>query len=330
MIRNFAVYVGPDDAHFPLQALSDALTAQQDAMPPDDIKSWVSCAAGVSLDRFATSAEWASLRDDTHTQLQVRLSPDHAREFTNPRQAAGLLRLTRMIAVVDGICAETPTITDADTVQLFLTQAHVVLSANSFETPMDRLSRPPLIADLKVVRLGQPRYELGGIAHIENVMASETRSREHRVTDELETTTTDSDVRTTEQERDLQTTSQVQLNQEASKAIQQTSSISAGLNISASYGPTISATLDSRLARSQTQDESTRTAAIYANQITQNARQKVVEQVTRTNVTRHLVRTRETNLHSFTNVSVDAKNLNGIYRHVEQVQDAWSKITVSV
>ncbi len=40
--------------------------------------------------------------------------------------------------------------------------------------------KPLGIGDLKVVKQKLVRYEAGEVAHIENVMAQETRSRQHR------------------------------------------------------------------------------------------------------------------------------------------------------
>jgi hypothetical protein len=42
-----------------------------------------------------------------------------------------------------------------------------------------------------------------------------------------------------------------------------------------------------------------------------------------TRTVRHLLETEETNLHGFDNTGAGSKNVVGVYRYVDQVQDAW-------
>jgi hypothetical protein len=319
--RDFGHYAGVT-VTLPMGALDDELTLRDDAWAPADIAAWVQAKATVPLTTFITDLEWPDYRSSTHVCLQKSLQTGGEAQAGQLRRPAGLLRLARLIAVLEAVAENSAELADAATVQRFLQSAQVVLS-DAFTAPLDRLARPPAVADLKIVKLGAPRYEAGAIAHIENVMASETRERNHRVLEQNETTATEETERTTEQEKDLQTTSQVQLQQEADTAVQETSALQAGLTVSASYGPTISATTETRLSRTDSRDSANRTAATYSNQITQQARQKVVERIREQRVVRHLLEVEETNHHAFTNTQPDAQHVVGIYRHVEQVQDAW-------
>jgi hypothetical protein len=65
------------------------------------------------------------------------------------------------------------------------------------------LNFKPFVATLKVVKMRLARYEAGEIAHIENVMASETRNRDHRSLRRTEEFISIETVREEENTRDL-------------------------------------------------------------------------------------------------------------------------------
>ena len=322
-LGNFSFYAGPDMAVLSMSGLDHELVLRSGIWSPDDISAWVQNSSGSALSRFISNENWSVYRADVHTALQTTIKPGGLARLGKLRQPAGLVRLTKIIGVLEAITADPPAVSCGQEVSEYLNTVQVILPSGAFPAPLYRLSRPPAIADLKIVRLGPPHYIAAGIAHIENVMATETRERDYRVLEQDETTVTETVNKTTEQEKDLQTTSQVQLLQEASQAVHDTSSIQAGLTISASYGPTVSAVLNTSLSRSQSSDESNHTAATYSNQITQQARQKVVESISVQKVARKLLETEETNKHGFTNTGQNAEHIVGIYRHVDQIQDAW-------
>jgi hypothetical protein len=184
------------------------------------------------------------------------------------------------------------------------------------------LSRPPAVADLKVVKLGPPRYVPGAIAHIENVLQGETRRRRHRLHEENEQTTTTETERIQETEKDLTTASNVAMQHMAMETISSSSDVEAGVKVSASYGPTVSVELSGNLARHDSREATTQAAQSVSNEITQSAREKVVQRLREERVTRRLVTTDELNLHGFDNTGGDT-HIRGVYRYVNQVQEAW-------
>jgi hypothetical protein len=94
--------------------------------------------------------------------------------------------------------------------------------------------------DLLVVKQRLKRYEGGDVAHIENVLRTESFWRDTRRLDRTQTTvTTETDV-TTEEERDTQSTNRYSLQRECANTVKQDSSLKAGVAVSASYGPTVS------------------------------------------------------------------------------------------
>ena len=71
---------------------------------------------------------------------------------------------------------------------------------------MKPLYRPIGIADLKVMKQKLVRYEAGEVAHVETVMAFESRSREHRRLRRDTETVVSTQEREEESRRDLQST----------------------------------------------------------------------------------------------------------------------------
>ena len=97
--------------------------------------------------------------------------------------------------------------------------------------------KPIGIGDLKLVKQKLLRYEAGEIAHIENVMATETRSREHRRLRRTEETLTLEEERTEENSRDLQSTERFELQQETEKTIKTDTKFEIGAELTVNYGP---------------------------------------------------------------------------------------------
>lgn len=98
------------------------------------------------------------------------------------------------------------------------------------------------IADLMVLEQELSRYELGEIAHIENVLRSETRSRTFKTSTTTEQTEITETETTEEKERDLSSTERFELQSESQQIINTNASKEAGLTIHASYGPSVDAT----------------------------------------------------------------------------------------
>ena len=308
---------------FPLGTLDRELAKRDDRWAPDEIKKWVKDTTGQDIGKFVATDGWSTHRTQVHRFLvDVFRSEDNiaSGDLVSPTL---MLRACRLIGLVESLAGLRDRPADADAVQRFLRYATVQLPDNLPVSNPSPLARPPAIADLKVVRLGSPRYQPGAIAHIENVMATEKRERTHRVLEQTEETTTRETERIEESERDLTTTSQVQMQQEAMEALRSTTDLDVGVKVSASYGPTVSVEADTRLARHDSTETVNRAAASLSNSITQQARQRVVERIKETRTLRHLLETEETNLHGFDNSGKDSKHVVGVYRYVEQVQDAW-------
>ena len=93
--------------------------------------------------------------------------------------------------------------------------------------------RPLGIADLKVVKSQLYKYDLGEVAHIENILKGETKTRTFRNLDRSETTIVNESESTKESEKETQTTERFELQKESSNVVQQDQQSSLG--VTASY-----------------------------------------------------------------------------------------------
>jgi len=174
------------------------------------------------------------------------------------------------------------------------------------------------IADLMIVEQDLLRYELGEVAHIENVLKSETRSRTFKTSSTTEVTQTTETETTEEKSQDLSSAERFELQTESQTVINDTASKSAGLTIHASYGPTVDATSNFNYSSSNSRQQSTGASASFAREVTTKAAHRVQ---TRT-LARRTVRTvnviEETNEHGFDNKS-GSNDIVGVYRFVDKV-----------
>lgn len=184
-------------------------------------------------------------------------------------------------------------------------------------SPAARGFQPLGVGDLLVVRQEVKGYEEGELAHIENVMASESKTRRHsrfRETEEIEIVETE---RTEESEKDLQTTERFELQKESQKTVENQMSLEAGLGVSASYGP-VSVTAHADFALSQSSSESNRTASTFAKQVTERSVARIKERTRTERTRRTLERFKETNEHGFDNAEPGAQHVIGVFRWVDK------------
>jgi len=181
------------------------------------------------------------------------------------------------------------------------------------------VARRPGFSDLYVVRDEWVKYEAGEIALIENVMASETRSRKHTRLDESETTFTTVTESTKVDERDTQTTDRSDLHNEASNDSRLNVGVEGQVDTSGQYGPThVNTHLGGSFDYSLNQSESH--ATTIAHETVARAVTRVEEKIQMSRTTRSLTRIEEINEHSFKNDSKDAQHISGIYRWVDKIK----------
>lgn len=171
------------------------------------------------------------------------------------------------------------------------------------------------LGDLKVVRRRTLKYAKGELAHIENVLAGEEKSRTHSRTERTEDYLEVEEETSTESERDTQTTERFELTDEASKTVQKDSKAEAGVTVTAKYGPvSISANAGFNSSRSQTQIK--RQARNYARDVVERSVERISKRVRqkRTRTTIHEVQ--EINVHRL--VAPEDSHTIGVYRWVDK------------
>ena len=175
-------------------------------------------------------------------------------------------------------------------------------------------------ADLMIVEQKLSRYELGEIAHVENVLKKELRERELRTTRTKEESTLVEIEETEEQKKDLATTDRFELQDETQKVISDTTSLEAGLTVNSSWGPT-EVTATGNYATTSASQESHRTAANYARDTTMQAASRLEKRRLERRFVRTVEEIVEINKRTFDNKEGN-ENISGIYRWVNKIYEA--------
>ncbi|GEM_PF-1814948 len=179
-------------------------------------------------------------------------------------------------------------------------------------SPTARGIRPLGIGDLFVVEQELLGYEEGEIAHIENVLKSEEKSRVHRRERETEETFLEETENTEESEKNLQSTERFEMQREAERVISSTVSLNAGFSVSASYG-VVSASAHGGFALTRSSSDSRKAASNYAKEVTERSRELVVNRSKQQRTRRALERFMEENTHGLDNSQGDG-HITGIYQ----------------
>lgn len=177
------------------------------------------------------------------------------------------------------------------------------------------------IADLMVVEQELLRYELGEIAHIENVLKSEIKERTFRTATTAEQSTLTETEVTDEKTKDLSSTERFELQNESEKVISENTSTDAGLTITASYGPSVEATANFNYANSNSRQESNRASSNFARDTTTRATSKVQKRTLERRFVKTVSEVEETNKHGFNNKD-GTDNISGVYRFVDKIYHA--------
>ena len=250
---------------------------------------------------------------DLHLQIVHDLA--HTRDLRGE-----LLRLIYVCGLLERLASGKPAIKDPADVHDLLTYG-IVLLPGAVDAPQRALARAPAVAELQVVRETLRRYEMGEVAHIENVLIGESKERTHRratVVEEVEARETE---RTTEEERDLQTSEQYELQRESSQILSEDSTLETGLTVTASYGPTVPATANLGYQSNTAREESSRTATWFAGVVWLRATCRLSESIRVGRLRRTTTEVEELNRHEIDNSERDA-HVVGIYRWVDKVYEA--------
>jgi hypothetical protein len=178
------------------------------------------------------------------------------------------------------------------------------------------------IGDLLIVRQTLKAYQLADFAHVENVLRGESRGREHRRLSLREEITTTEEERETEKERDLQSTERNEMQNEATKTVETQFGLQAGLQVSGSYGPTVSFAASVNASFSTSTSETQRKATSYSREVTEKTAERIRERVREERVRRVLEQIEELNTHRIDNTENPQGHVRGIYRWLNKLYDA--------
>jgi hypothetical protein len=202
---------------------------------------------------------------------------------------------------------------------LDLTRPEIELAA---ATPHPRCEFRAGVGDLLMVKQKIKAYEAAEFAHVENVLAGEVREREHRRLDVREEITVEETENEREEERDLQSTERNELQNEADKTVKDQFALEAGLQVSGSYGPSISFTSHLNASFATSSEETQRQASSYSREVTEKTAERVRERVRREQRLRTLSEIQEINRHAINNGDASKGHIRGIYRWLNKVYDA--------
>jgi hypothetical protein len=181
---------------------------------------------------------------------------------------------------------------------------------------------PVGVGDLLIVREHLKSYEGAEVAHIENVLESETRERRTRRLERSEELAVVETERINETERDTQTTNRFALNRETNDTVREDSSLQAGVNVTASYGTTVTVASNLDAESKKSSESSTRVATEYSHDVVDRSVQRLSERTRELRSTLRIQEFEDRNLHSFTNAGANTKNISGVYQWVNRVTEA--------
>jgi len=180
---------------------------------------------------------------------------------------------------------------------------------------------PSGLADLIIVKQQLKRYQGRDVAHIENILQGELKSREHRkfnqtISDSLIETET---IKT--EEKELETTDRFELSREATKTIKEEAALKAGLTVSGSYGPLVSFTASAEGSLNTSKEEANKTASNFSKSVTQKSVEKLTERILQSNRIVVTTEVEEKNIHQLDNTK-GSGHISGVYQWVEKVYEA--------
>ncbi|KAI9680659.1 MAG: hypothetical protein M1817_004099 [Caeruleum heppii] len=177
------------------------------------------------------------------------------------------------------------------------------------------------VSDLLVVKQQLIGYEGGDLAHVENILKGESKSREFSATETVETETFLETETTKEKETSTSTAERFEMVNESNKALKESSSKKAGITISASYGPTVSVSASANVASDRSKEESTKVANQFSREITTQASDRIQQRVLERRTTRTLTETISKDMHAFDNVK-GGGHIAGMYQWLNKVYEA--------
>jgi hypothetical protein len=258
----------------------------------------------------------------TFAEDQARLSDSLLLwRFAPGAAPAELTTLRRLYAVYHFLSMSR---TDAHVLGLPLVDVLAHHPLPPFDTGEDA-ARPRItsvgVADLLVVKQQITRYEATEIAHVENIMSGETRTREHRTFERIDETVTVEREKVREQEKEFQTEERFELNKEASRTVKEDQKYAFDLSVSAKYGPTVEVESSFGLDVETSTESTAKSASVYAKDVLERSLERVTERIREERVRTIRRELEEKNSHQFSNGD-DQPHKVGIYQFLDKIYEA--------
>lgn len=190
---------------------------------------------------------------------------------------------------------------------------------NAFE-PFNSI-KPIGIGELKVVKQKFLGYRKSEIAHIETVLAGETKTRVHRLLERAEDTFSFSSSNDSESTKDSQSTGRFELKNEAEQTLKSDLGINANTSFSYKGNPVIDASITAGMTYANSKATSDKSSQNFVNEVIAKTTSRVQSKVSQQRSQVRLQETEETNTHTFTNTPPQ-DNISGIYLWLEKVYEA--------
>lgn len=181
--------------------------------------------------------------------------------------------------------------------------------------------KPIGVGELLLVKQQLIRYQGGDVAHIENILKSENKLREHRRTKRTEQFYLTETEIATEEEMDLESTERYELQREAEETIREEHKLETGLNITASYGSVLEVEASLDYTYDNVKETSKKVASEYSKEVVNKAVSKLSEKIHEKKTLQIIEEYEEKNSHGFDNKD-GADHIIGVYQWVDKVYEA--------
>lgn len=180
---------------------------------------------------------------------------------------------------------------------------------------------PYAIGDLQIVRQRLLKYELGEIAHIENVLKGERKETTQRKLNRVNDSVSNTSGELEQNESDINSTRADLLN-ETLRTLAQDKVTTSFNNFQTTYGPPTTATFNGSWSIENTPKSHTEQARKFAQDITTKTANRIARYVNQVRTLSTLNEAEETVFHAFDNTA-STSNVVGIYRWVNKIYAAY-------
>lgn len=181
--------------------------------------------------------------------------------------------------------------------------------------------QPIGIGDLLVVKQFLRNYEAGEIAHVENVLKGERKSRTHRRLDRTEETFTAEEETTEETIRELQSSERFELKAETESTIRNDLNVEMSGQVSGRYG-VVEVSASAGVSYSLSTSDARRGSNNFAKDVIDRSVSRIQRRATETRSLRRTHEIEEINLHELNNTPPGSEHVTGIYRWLDKRYDA--------